>query len=404
MLKLRSQKAGALFIFITIALDTIGLGIVIPILPDVLRRFITDESHVSQYYGYFISLYALMQFVASPVLGKLSDRFGRRPVLLVSLFFSAIDYLLMAYAPTLSILFLGRIISGLTGASITVATAYIADVSTDENRAGNFGLIGAAFGLGFILGPAIGGLLGSQNPHYPFIAAALFTALNFIYGSFILPESLPPESRRKKVLDWKELNPFSSILKVLESKKIHLLVWAYVLFNMAGQVHPACWTLFTRRKFGWTPAQIGISLAVVGVLSAISQGWLTRIIIPKVGEWRAVKIGAWGEAASFFLFSIVANGTMMYTVLAVSSLFWIGQPALQSILTKSTPPEQQGELQGSLNSMASVTSIVSPLVATALFSYFSNQQGLQYLGAPYAYGALCFLVAALMITRRSHEV
>lgn len=400
---MNQKKAGALFIFFTIVLDSIGLGIVIPILPDVLRRFITDESQVSHYYGYFISIYALMQFLASPILGKISDRFGRRPVLLVSLFFSALDYILMAFAPTLSILFLGRVVSGLTGASITVATAYMADVSNDENRSANFGLIGAAFGLGFILGPAIGGLLGSQNHIYPFLLAALFTAANFLYGFFILPESLPVESRKREFV-LKELNPFASVMAVLRSKQIQLLVFAYVLFNMAGQVHPASWTLYTQRKFHWTPAEVGMSLAVVGVLSAISQGWLTRILIPKLGEWRAVKIGAWGETVSFYLFSAVTSGTMMYVVLAASSLFWIGQPALQSILSKNTPPEHQGELQGSLNSLASLTSIVSPLIATSLFSYYSSAESFQYLGAPYAYGALCFLVSALMITwKNRHE-
>jgi DHA1 family tetracycline resistance protein-like MFS transporter len=398
-----SQKAGALFIFITIMLDTIGLGVVIPVLPDLLRRHVQSESDVSAYFGYFISLFALMQFLASPVLGKLSDKLGRKPILLFSLLFSAAGYLMMAYAPNLTVLFLSRIVSGIAGASFSVATAYVVDVSNDENRAKNFGMIGAAFGLGFILGPAIGGLLGSTHQDYPFLVAAAFTGLNFIYGWFVLPESLAPEKRRHDFA-LKDLNAFASVLAILKTRGIRTLVWVYLLFNMAGMVHPSCWSLFTRKKFDWSPAQIGISLTIVGIMSAISQGWLTRVFIPKLGEWKAATIGAWGQALSFFLFSISMSGTMLYGVLVLSSLFWIGQPALQSIISKSASPEKQGELQGSLNGLASLTAVVSPLFATSLFSKFSESQEHPFVGAPYVYGSFCFLLSAFLITNRSRKI
>lgn len=396
---MNKSKAGMLFIFITVTLDMVGIGLVIPSLPDIMRRFVSSETSVSEYFGYFIALYALMQFIASPLLGALSDRFGRRSILLVSLFVAGLDYLLMAYAPTLEILFIGRVISGLTGANITVAMAYVADVSDDKNRSANFGLIGAAFGLGFIIGPAIGGLLGHAGPHYPFLVAAGMNLLNFLFGFFILPESLPKENRRS--IDMRKTNPLTSLLKAFKARHLLGLLFVHFLFQLAGQTHPSIWTLYTETRFQWTTAQVGLSLALVGLLSAISQAWLTRIMIPKIGERRAVVLGALGYAVSFALFGFANQGWMMYAILIFSSIFWICQPALQALISHNTPSQEQGELQGTLVSLSSLASIITPLVATKLFSVFTaDHQGLYIPGAPYYFAAFVALISWAIMMRQ----
>ena len=386
------KKASSLFIFVTVALDAIGIGVIIPSLPEVIRRFVLDEAQVSTYFGYFISLYALMQFLASPLLGSLSDRYGRRPVLLISLLGAGLDYLLMAFAPTLSLLFLGRAIAGLSSANFTVASAYMADVSDDSNRAANFGLIGAAFGLGFILGPAIGGMLGSFGPTAPFIAASIFNLLNFLFGLFILPESLPENSRR--AFNPKKLNPFHSLFHFLKPSPILIFIVVHFLFQMAGQVHPAIWTLYTEHRFQWTPIQVGISLTLVGILAALVQGCLVRIVIPYVGEARTVWWGALGYTFSFFFFGWVSESWMLYATIIASSIFNLAPPALQGLISHKTPVHEQGELQGTLMSLTSLASIISPLIATSLFSTFSQIGSTSYIpGAPYFYAASCCLVS-----------
>lgn len=387
-----------LFIFITVTLDMIGIGLVIPSLPDIMRRFMTSEVAVSEYFGYFISLYALMQFLASPLLGSLSDRWGRRPVLLVSLFVAGLDYILMAYAPTLWILFAGRILAGMTGANITVAMAYVADVSDDKNRSANFGMIGAAFGLGFIIGPAIGGIIGHYGAHYPFLVAAGMNLLNFFFGLFILPESLPQESRRKLVLQ--NANPFASLVKLFKAPQMIALFLVYFLFQLGGQTHPSIWTLYTETRYQWTTLQVGISLAVVGVLSAIAQGGLTRVVVPRLGEHRTVTVGAFGYAVTFLAFGLATQGWMMIPILIVSSVFWVAAPALQSLISNQTPSHEQGELQGTLVSLSSLATILCPLVATKLFAIFTaDQQGLYVPGAPYFFAAFICLVAWIIIFR-----
>lgn len=398
---MKNAKAGILFIFITATLDMIGIGLVIPSLPDIMRRFVSSETSVSEYFGYFISLYALMQFLASPLLGAFSDRWGRRPVLLVSLFIAGLDYILMAYAPTLSLLFVGRVIAGLTGANITVAMAYIADVSDDKNRSANFGMIGAAFGLGFIIGPAIGGLLGNMGPEYPFLVAAGMNLLNFLFGLFILPESLPTELRRK--INFKKTNPLSSLNRMFQAKHLLPMLLVYFLLQLAGQTHPSIWTLYTETRFQWTTAQVGLSLAAVGVLSAIAQGGLTRVIIPKLGEQRTVTYGTLGYALTFALFGLANQGWMMYAILTFSAIFWVTPPALQSLISHNTPPQEQGELQGTLVSLTSLAAIITPLVTTKLFAVFtSNIEGLYIPGAPYYFAAFVCVASWLIIARKSH--
>lgn len=397
------KSASVKFIFVTILIDAIGLGIIIPILPDVIRRFSSDPEFINQYFGYFISVYALMQFLASPVLGSLSDRFGRRSILLISLFGAALDYVLMAFAPNLIILFLGRAIAGLTGASMTVASSYMADISDDSNRSSNFGMIGAAFGFGFIAGPLIGGVLGTYGTHFPFLAAAVLCALNFFFGLFVLPESLPAEKRRK--IEFSKMNPFLSLRNVLKPSPLVPLIGMYFMFYLAGHVHPSIWTLYMEHKFGWTPFQVGISLAVVGVCIALVQGGLTRVIIPKIGEVKALLYGLIIYMLGFVFYATVSEAWLIYVVIAVSSLGNIANPALQSMISKDTPSQEQGELQGSLMSLASLTAILAPLLYTFLFNSFTKSQGGPHFpGAPYMMAAflcvLCLILFSKAIKKR----
>lgn len=385
---MKIKKASVRFIFATIFLDVLGIGLLIPILPEVIRRFGQSETFVNEYYGYFVSVYALMQLLMSPLLGALSDRFGRRPVLLVSLLGAGLDYIMMAFAPTLTLLFIGRIISGLSGAGITVATSYIADVSDDSNRAANFGMIGAAFGLGFIFGPLIGGLLGSLGAHLPFLAAAALNLLNFAFGYFVLPESLPVESRR--AVDLKRLNPLSALKHAFTRPGILGLVWVHFFFQVSGLVYPAIWTLFTQHKFGWSALQVGVSLSLVGICAAVAQGGLTRLVVPRLGERFSFQIAIGVQCVALLLFSVIPDGYWIYAVIVISSLAGIAGPALQSLLTQRIPSNEQGELQGSLVSITSLASIIAPLLYTR-----SLQAGIEDFGFP----GLPFLVSfALTLT------
>lgn len=396
---MKSNQARLIFLFITVTLDMIGVGLIIPSLPNVVRRFISDEHLVSEYFGYFISVYAFMQFVASPLLGALSDLYGRRPILLTSLFMAGVDYLFMAFAPGLGFLFIGRMISGLTGASITVCMAYVADISTDENRSANYGLIGAAFGLGFIIGPALGGLLGEYGPTAPFLAAAVLNILNFLFGIFVLPESFPKEKRR--TMDLKKLNPLITLKQIFRSPLILSFALAYFLIQLAGQTHPSIWTLYTQHRFQWNTTQVGISLTLVGLLMAVSQGWFTRIVIPWLGEHKTVMYCALGNVVAFSLYALAFNGVMIYFVLVFSALFFVGQPALQSLATKLVPSDEQGEFQGSLVSLTSLASIINPLIVTQLFAHFTDKAGLYLPGAPYFFASFISLLAWVVILRKA---
>lgn len=388
--KAANKKASVSFIFATIFIDALGIGLLIPVFPDVLRRFNADPSFVSHYYGYFISLYSLMQLFASPILGSLSDRYGRRPILLVSLFFAALDYLLMAFAPTLTLLFVGRIISGLTGANITVASSYMADISDDSNRAANFGMIGAAFGAGFIVGPGIGGLLVNSGMEAPFIVAAVLNLANGLFGYFILPESLPPEQRRK--VELKRLNPFTSLVKAFKTPNTSHYVWIYFFLYLLGQVHPSIWTIYTQYRYQWSTFEVGMSLSFAGVMMAIGQGYLTRIIIPLMGEARALYYGIWLEFLCCVLFAWASEGWMMYAIMLLFSVSCITNPAVQSLVSKDVPSSEQGELQGSLISIASLTAIIGPLLYTELFARFTDNAGLLFPGAPYLASAALAVV------------
>lgn len=393
---MKNQKAKILFIFITILLDAIGIGLIVPIFPEVIRKFGIEEALVSTYFGYFISLYSFMLFIASPFLGSLSDRFGRRPLLLISLCGAGLDYLLMAFAPNLLILFIGRIISGLSGASITVASSYIADISNNKNRTANFGMIGAAFGIGFVIGPALGGFIGSFGHQWPFIMAAIFSLTNFLFGLFVLPESLPIEKRNKKI-DFSKMNPFKSVYKALFDKKSFVLIWVFFLTNLAGQSHPSIWSLYTQYKFGWNSWQIGLSLTIVGLAFGLGQGVTTRLITPKLGEYKSVIYGTFLLTISFILYAISTRPWMIYATISLLLITSIVIPSLQSMIAKDVLEHEQGELQGTLVSLTSITSIIGPLLYTGLFSYFTHKEHFHFSGAPYIGAAMISLLCLIVI-------
>ncbi|WP_288429299.1 TCR/Tet family MFS transporter [uncultured Spirosoma sp.] len=387
------------FIFITLLLDVTGIGIIIPIFPKLIEQLIDGNISQAARYGGFLSFaYALMQFVFSPVLGGLSDRYGRRPILLFSLFGFGIDYLFQGFAPTIEWLFVGRILAGITGASFTTANAYIADISTPEKRAQNFGLVGAAFGVGFILGPALGGFLGQYGPRVPFFVSAGLTLLNFVYGLLVLPESLAPENRRP--FNWKRANPIGSLLNLTRYPVILGLVASLVLIYIAGFAVQGTWTFYTMEKFKWDEKTVGLSLAAIGLSFAIVQGGLSRVIIPKLGQERSIYVGLLFSALGFVLFAFASQSWMMFAFLGVYALGGIAGPSVQGVISNQVLPSEQGEIQGALTSLTSVTSIVGPLIMTNLFAYFTGSAAPTYFpGAPFALGAVLILISAALARR-----
>ncbi|MFC6268077.1 TCR/Tet family MFS transporter [Frigoriflavimonas asaccharolytica] len=397
----KSKKSAAMgFIFITILIDITGWGIIIPVIPQLIKELINgDISEAAKYAGWISFGYAFTQFVFSPVVGNLSDQFGRRPIILISLFAFSIDYILLALAPTITWLFVGRIIAGLTGASVSTATAYIADISTDQNRAKNFGMIGAAFGLGFIIGPVIGGLLGQYGARVPFYAAAILCLINFLYGYFILPESLPKEDRRK--FDWKRANPVGSFKFLKKNPQISSLVITLVLVYIAGHAVQSNWSFYTMYKFSWTEKMVGISLGVVGLLVGLVQGGLVRWLNPKIGDQKSIYYGLALYAIGMLLFAFATDAWMMFVFLVPYCLGGIAGPALQSVITSGVAKSEQGELQGALTSLISATAIVGPPLMTNLFFYFTHKEApFQFSGAPFFMAFLLF-AASIFFARRA---
>jgi DHA1 family tetracycline resistance protein-like MFS transporter len=355
-------------------------------------------SQAATYGGWLIASYAITQFVCSPIVGGLSDRFGRRPILLASLFGFGIDYLFLAFAPTIGWLFVGRVIAGIMGASFTTAGAYIADISPPEKRAQNFGMIGAAFGLGFIIGPVIGGLLGDFGSRVPFLVAASLSLLNWLYGFFILPESLTAEHRRK--FEWKRANPVGTLSNLFKYPVIAGLIMTLALVYLSAHAVQSNWSYYTIEKFKWTPREIGISLGVVGFVSAIVQGLLIRKIIPRLGQQRSVYVGLALYALGFLLFAFSTHGWMMYAFTVVYCMGGIAGPALQGIMSGVVPPNAQGELQGGFTSLMSLASVVGPPVMNNLFAYFTDAGAPVYFpGAAMLLGAVMTLISAVLARR-----
>ncbi len=370
------------FIFVTLLIDVIGLGIIIPVMPKLITELTGDSlSEAARDGGWLLFVYAFCQFFFAPVVGGLSDRYGRRPVLLASLFGFAIDYMLLAYAPTLAWLYVGRIIAGILGASFTTASAYIADISTPEKRSQNFGMIGAAFGLGFIIGPVIGGLLGQYGSRIPFLVAAGLSALNWLYGFFILPESLKPENRR--AFDWKRANPVGSLMNLRKYPVIMGLVVSLLLLYTANHAIHGNWSYFVMEKFKWNERDVGVSLGIFGALSAIVQGGLIRVIIPKLGTTKSVYVGLALYCIGFTLFAFASQGWLLYLFMVPYMFGGIAGPALQGIISTQVAVNEQGQLQGALTSLMSATSIIGPPLMSNVFSYFTAASAPVYFpGAP----------------------
>jgi DHA1 family tetracycline resistance protein-like MFS transporter len=391
-----NRKAAMGFIFITLLIDVTGFGLIIPVMPQLIEKLlgVTDISKASLYGGWLTFAYAIMQFVFAPVLGNLSDKYGRRPVLLFSLLGFGIDYLFLSFAPSIGWLFVGRVIAGITGASFTTASAYIADISTAENRAQNFGMIGAAFGIGFILGPALGGLLGELDHRMPFLVAAGLALLNAAHGYFVLPESLDKAHRRP--FEWKRANPVGSLLQLRKYPAVIGLVGSLILVYIAAHAVQSNWSFFNIEKFKWTPKMIGISLAVVGALVGLVQGVLVRYINPKIGNEKSIYVGLGLYAFGMLLFAFATQSWMMFVFLIPYCLGGIAGPALQSVISGHVPPNEQGELQGALTSLMSLTSIGGPLLMTGLFSYFTRANTPVYFpGVSFLLGAILLIASAI---------
>jgi DHA1 family tetracycline resistance protein-like MFS transporter len=404
----QDSRRALTFIFITILIDVIGWGIIIPVMPRLLATLGQfDVSNAAKVGGWLNVTYAIMQFLCAPLLGALSDKYGRRPVLLFSLGGFCIDYIFLANAPTIAWLFVGRFVAGITGASFSAASAYIADVTPPEKRAQNFGMIGAAFGLGFINGPALGGLVADFGLRAPFWLAAALCGANFLYGYFFIPESLKPENRRS--VSWRRANPVGSLMQLRKYPVVSGLVVSLTLLYIGAHAVQSNWNFYTAFRFGWSERMIGISLAVVGLLVGGVQGGLIRYINPILGAKKSVYYGMALYTLGLALFGIATEGWMMFLFLVPYCLGGIAGPALQGIISSQVPPNAQGELQGALTSLMSATSIVGPLLMNNTFYYFTHKQAPVYFpGAPFALGAFLFLIAlifaAYTLKRRYVEV
>ncbi len=391
------RKAAVNFIFITVLLDIIGFGIIIPVLPGLLEGMMDINANEAAIYGgYLLFAFAITQFLFSPFMGNLSDQYGRRPIILLSLFGFVIDYILLALAPSFAWLVIGRLLAGFFGASYSTANSYIADISTDENRSKNFGMMGAAFGVGFIIGPLLGGLLGEIGLRVPFIVAAGLTFINLLYGYFILPESLPIENRRK--FEWKKANPISTLKKIGTYKGIGFLLLAFFIINLGSHAIQSNWTYFTIYKFGWSEGMIGASLAVVGALVGVVQAMLAQKAADKFGVGKSIIIGFALYTTGMLLFSVASTTWMMFLFLIPYAFGGIAMPNLQSFMVSKVSAKEQGELQGGLTSLISLSTIIGPIMMTQVFFYFTSEKAVvQFAGAPFLLGGVLMFISFLIV-------
>jgi DHA1 family tetracycline resistance protein-like MFS transporter len=401
------RRAALAFIFVTVVLDMLALGMIVPVLPKLIKDFVHgNTARAAEIYGLFGTVWALMQFIFSPVLGALSDRFGRRTVILLSNFGLGLDYIVMALAPGVGWLFAGRIISGITSASFSTASAYIADVAPQEKRAAGFGMLSAAFGLGFILGPALGGVFGSIDPRLPFWVAAGLSLLNALYGLLVLPESLPAEERGP--FSWARANPVGSVKLLRSHAELFGLAISIFIGNIAHQALPTTFVLYAMYRYSWTERTIGLALAGVGVCSAIVGAGLVQPLVARIGERRVMIAGLWFGVAGFATYGLAATGLIFVLAIPLTGLWGLAGPPMQSLMTRHVNASEQGRLQGALSSMRGIAFMIGPMLFTNIFATFIGpQRDLHLPGAPYLLAALMLTAATLVAWRsttpRRHE-
>jgi DHA1 family tetracycline resistance protein-like MFS transporter len=392
----RSTRRGLFLVFMIMVLDVIGIAIIMPVLPTYLRELTGDDiSQAAIDGGWLLLVYAGMQFLFAPFIGNLSDRFGRRPVLLACIFTFAVDNLICALATSYWMLFVGRVLAGISGASFGTAAAYIADVSTDETRAKNFGLMGIAFGTGFALGPVVGGLLGEFGPRIPFYGAAALAFLNFVAAWFLLPESLAPGNRRRFELS--RANPLGALMQMRKYTGVLWIGLVFFCYWLAHAVYPSIWSFVSAYRYGWSEGQIGLSLGIFGVGGAIVMAFVLPRVVPKLGEYRTAVLGLFFSVLGLVGYASAWQGWMVYAVIAMTALEALADPPLRSIASARVPPSAQGELQGALTSVSSITTIIGPLIFTQVFSHFTGPLApAVFAGAPFALAAVILFIGFLI--------
>ena len=396
-----NSKLPIFVIFTTVVLDSMGIGIIIPVMPALFAEVTGTEkiSDIAIWAGLLASTFALMQFIFGPILGALSDRYGRKPILLLALFVMAAYYLLMGFAQTLWLLFLGRLIGGITAATHATANAYMADISSPEEKAARFGMLGAGFGLGFVLGPLIGGLLGEWGPRAPFFAAAMLAAANGVLCYFVLKESLKTKNRREFM--WYRANPIGAILDLRKFEGIYSLLLVFLLFTIGTSIYAAIWPFFTVERFSWSPGMIGISLTIYGVCFAIVQGVLVRPAIKIWGEKKTIIIGFCFEFSAMVTFAFLTDGKILIILIPLASLGVLAQPAIQAILSKSVGDDRQGAIQGVASSLNAIAMVITPITMTWILAVFSDKTAKYYFpGMPFLFSALMVLLCLFIISRR----
>lgn len=399
------RQAAVVFIAITVVIDVLGFGVIIPVLPRLVQQFMGgDPSRGAAMYGVFGTVWALMQFFFSPLLGAISDRFGRRPVILISCFGLGVDYIVMALAPSIGWLLFGRIASGICAASFTTSFAYIADISPPDKRAGAFGLIGAAFGIGFVLGPALGGVLGDIGPRLPFWGAAGLALLSACYGLFVLPESLPRE--RRDAFRWRKANPLGSLELLRSHRELMGFAGINFLYQLAHCVLPSMYVLYTSYRYGWSARTVGLTLMMVGVLNILVQGLLVKPTVARFGERGAVYTGLLFGICGFSAFALAPSALWMWASLPVFALWSLASPGLQGLMSRRVAANEQGKLQGANGSITSIAGLIGPTLFTQSFAYFIDpHRALMLPGVPFYIAAALLIPAlllALLLPRRAH--
>ncbi len=390
-LKAPQRKAALVFIFITVLIDILAFGLIIPVLPHLVEQFVRGDTKSAAYWvGIFGTVFAAIQFFSAPIQGALSDRFGRRPVILLSCLGLGLDFIFMALAPSLMWLFVGRVISAVTSASFTTANAYIADVTPKDKRAAAFGMVGMAFGVGFIIGPMLGGWLGHYDLRYPFWGAAVLALANFLYGLFVLPESLAPENRSRAIA-WRHANPVGSVKLILQYPQLFALALILLLSNLAHYVYPSVFVLYADYRYDWGPLAVGKVLAVVGVCSALVQGFLVRKWVPVLGEHKALVLGLLAGVVGFAAYGAAPTGTLFLCAVPIMALWGLAGPAAQALVTREVGPEVQGRIQGAMASLVSLAGIIGPALYTFTFAKFIGR------GAPIELPGIPWFIAASLL-------